>query len=577
MVNRQIRVARGSEPADLVFKHASVVNVFTEQVEVLDVAICQGMIVGLGTYDGLKELDCTGKYLVPGFIDGHIHLESSMMQPAEFARTVLPHGTTTVVTDPHEITNVCGTKGLDYMLTATEGLPLDVYFMLPSCVPSTALDESGAVLEAEDLRPYYKKQRVLGLAEMMNYPGVLNGDPATLAKITEAARHHGILDGHAPGLTGKDLNAYIAAGIQSDHECSNGEEAKERIRRGQWVMVREGTAARNLEALMPMFRHPYSDRTLLVTDDKHPGDLLRLGHIDYILRRAVSLGADPCTAVRMSSLNAARYFKLNRVGAIAPGYIADMVLLEDLEAFHVLATYKAGKLVAEAGKAKDFAEPEISEWLRDSVYHSFHMKKYDKEDFHIFHEEAENKIRVISLIEGEILTEEAIMDYVQGHNGIVLDQDILKLAVMERHHHTGHVGLAYIKGYGLKKGAIASSVAHDSHNLLIVGTNETDMCVAAKCVEEMQGGWAVVADGKVVEKLPLPVAGLMSDLSAHELAERIGKMKAAATTLGVQPGIDPFMTLAFMSLPVIPKIKLTTLGLVDVETQKIVKTGAIIS
>jgi adenine deaminase len=572
MLKKCVQAGSGKQKADLVFKNAGIVNVFTEELEQGDVAVCDGIIVGIGSYEGADEVDCTGKFLVPGLIDGHIHLESSMMQPAEFVRTVLPHGTTALVTDPHEIANVCGREGIDYMYKATRGLPLEVYFTLPSCVPAAPLDESGACLEAEDLRAYYQEKRVVGLAEMMNYVGTTAGDSQILQKI-EDARHFGkVVDGHAPGLTGNDLCAYISAGVHSDHECSTSREAAERIRRGQWIMVREGTAARNLEALMPMFEYPYCERAMLVTDDKHPGDLLENGHIDAIIRKAVRLGADPCKAVKMGSFNAAVYFGLRQMGAVAPGYQADLVLLSDLEEFRVEAVYKKGTLAVREGKALPFAAPSVNQKLSERVYHSFNMKKLEEEDFllSVHKKKKEGHIRVITLQNGQILTGEEILPYTSQQDGVNVRDDIIKLAVLERHHRTGHRGLGYLKGYGLKKGAVASSVAHDSHNLIVAGTNARDMALAANCVREIQGGWALVADGQILAQLPLPVAGLMSDLDAQTLAERIRLMKERAHELGVGRGIDPFMTLAFVSLPVIPALRLTTSGLVDTQTQKIV-------
>ena len=572
MLKKRILAGTGKRKADLVFKNASIVNVFTESLMTGDVAVCQGMIVGIGSYEGVEEIACTGKVIIPGLIDGHIHLESSMMQPAQFAAAVLPHGTTAVITDPHEITNVCGREGIDYMYKATKKLPLDVFFTLPSCVPAAPLDESGACLEAEDLYSYYQQKRIVGLAEVMNYVGTVAGDKGVLQKVADAAAADKVVDGHAPGLTGKELCAYIGAGVQSDHECAGAAEAKERIALGQWIMVREGTAARNLEALMPLFERPWCERAMLVTDDKHPGDLLTNGHIDAIIRKAVSLGADPCIAVKMGTFNAASYFGLKRTGAVAPGYQADLVILSDLATVKVEAVYKKGILTAQGGKALPFQAPKINQKLAASVYHSFNMKMLEKKNF-CFDEKQKKKaekLRAITLQPGQILTEELIYPYLPENDGVDTEHDIVKLAVIERHHRTGHIGLGFLKGYGLKKGAVASSVAHDSHNLIVAGTNEADMCAAANCVREMQGGWALALDGKVIGSLPLPVAGLMSDLEAEELAEQIRCMKEKAFELGAAQNIDPYMTLAFVSLPVIPELRLTTSGLVNTQTQKLI-------
>lgn len=572
MLERQIRVAKGLEDADLVLKHGKIVNVFTEDIQEGDVAVCEGMIVGIGSYRGRKEVDCTGKYIAPGFMDGHIHLESSMMQPAEFARTVLPHGTTAVFTDPHEIANVCGTQGIDYMMRATEGLPLEVYFVLPSCVPAALLDESGACLEAEELKPYYQSKRVVGLAEVMNYVGTVAGDMNVLKKIQEAVSQGKVVDGHAPGLGGKELCAYLTAGVMSDHECATAEEGLERIRQGQWMMIREGTAAKNLEALMPLFERPYCEHAMLVTDDKHPGDLEKLGHIDYIIRKAVSLGADPCIAVKMATYNTARYFGLKHLGAVAPSYQADLVVLSDLKQVQVEQVYKKGLLVADRHNGCAVQEPVVNSKLKESVTHTFRMKRFTVEDFYlpVSRDRQPEKMRVIELHPGQILTGEYITEYSSASNGIDVQQDIIKLAVMERHLCTGHIGLGYVKNYGLKKGAIASSVAHDSHNLIVAGASEQDMYTAAEAVRRMQGGWAIALDGKVLEVLPLPIAGIMSDRPLREVEGQILKMKQIARELGVPEGIDPFMTLAFISLPVIPRLKLTTFGLVDTDSQEIV-------
>ena len=570
MLEKRIRVARGQEIADLVLKNGTIVNVFTGELEKADVAVCEGVIVGVGSYAGIMEVDCTGKYIAPGFIDGHIHLESSMMQPYQFARTVLPHGTTAVITDPHEIANVCGREGIDYMLKSTKDLPLDVFFVLPSCVPAAPLDESGACLEAEDLKPYYLEKRVVGLAEVMNYVGVVGCDSQVLQKIRDAVRKEKIVDGHAPGLTGADLCAYITAGVQSDHECSSAQEAMERARRGQWVMVREGTAAKNLKDLMPLFQSPFNQRAMLVTDDKHPSDLLEKGHIDYIIREAVRMGANPCDAIRMGSLNAANYFGLKNLGAVAPNYQADLVILKDLETIEVEAVYKRGAIVAGRGEAVTFKPAVINTKLKDSVYHSFNMRRLEEDRFILGGPEKEGcKMRVITLTPGQILTTETIETYRSQNDGVCVEKDIIKLAVIERHLRTDHMGLGYVKGYGLKDGAIASSVAHDSHNLIVAGTNAADMCAAANCVRHIQGGWAVARGGEVIASLPLPVAGLMSDLDAESLVKEIRMMKAEAAKLGVDEGVDPFMTLAFVSLPVIPLLRLTTSGLVDAVKQEL--------
>ena len=576
-LTERISAACGRKKAELVLKHAKIVNVFTETIEEGDVAVEDGVIVGIGAYDGVQEIDLEGKYVAPGLIDGHIHLESSMASPEEFARMVVPHGTAVVVTDPHEIANVAGTAGIRYMLEATEGLDLDVYFMMPSCVPSTGLDEAGAVLHAADLEPFYENPRVLGLAEMMNSYGVVAGDEGCVEKL-EVTRNHGkLIDGHAPMLSGKGLNAYVAAGVQSDHECSTFEEAKEKFARGQWIMVRQGTAAKNLEKLMPMFEAPYYQRAMLVTDDKHAGELGRDGHIDSIIRKAVKLGANPVRAVKMGSLNAAEYFGLKGMGAVAPGYQADLVIFEDLKDFQVKQVYRGGKLVAEDGKlVTDRAEKERSQkvWdeeIQSRVFHSFHMKPIEKKDLEL--PKTGSKVRVIDLMDHELTTGERIEEFRETPGlapGVDLEKDIVKIAVFERHHGSGHVGLGFLGNYGLKRGAVATSVGHDSHNLVVAGGCDEDMIAAGNRVLENEGGLAIAVDGKVVGELALTVAGLMSDLPAEEADRKLEEMKAKLGELGIRDGIDGFMTLAFVSLPVIPAIRVNTLGIVDVERQEIV-------
>jgi adenine deaminase len=575
-----IRAARGLEKSDLVLKNGEIINVFTMKLEKADVAICEGKICGIGTYEGLEEVDISGKFVAPGFMDGHIHIESSLMLPAEFSKAVTVHGTTAVMTDPHEIANVCGTLGIDFMMEESEDIPLDIYYLLPSCVPSSPFDEGGAVLEATDLSPYYSNENVLGLAELMDYPGTISADEKILDKIKGA--YGKTIDGHSPGLKGKNLCAYIAAGVMSDHECTSIDEALERISHGMTVMIREGTAAKNLSALIKLFEKPYCDCCILATDDKHPESLINEGHIDHIIRKAVKLGADPITAVKMATYNTARYFGLRKKGAVAPGYDADLVVLSDLNNVNVDMVYKNGILIAEKGEEVFSTNDQYNRHFSDEkaslnyknhkyyeIFNSFNMRMLNEEDFFIKSPDNVNKIRTISLVPGEIATKMKMMEYNQETNGISVESDVLKLAVIERHKDSGHIGLGFIQGYGLKRGAIASSVSHDAHNLIVIGTNEYDMCTAANMVRNMQGGLAV-ADGNFKEILPLPAAGLMSRLSAAELADNMADIRSAAMSLGAAEGIDPFMTLAFVSLPVIPDVRLTTLGLVDVESQLLI-------
>ena len=570
-LSSRIAAARGEAPADLVLKNARVVNVFSNEVETADVAIQDGVIVGVGRYSGREERDLAGKYLCPGFIDGHIHIESSMLCGPAFEQAVLPHGTTAVVTDPHEIANVAGTAGLDFMLETTKGLTLSVYFMLPSCVPATGLDESGAVLGAEQLRPYYREPRVLGLAELMNSYGTVRRDPEILKKIQDCTDAGKQVDGHAPFLSGRDLNAYIAAGVETDHECSVLDEAMEKLRRGQYIMVREGTAARNLEALLGLFREPLCERCMVVTDDRHPGDLQKSGHIDYILRKAIAAGADPLIAIKMATLIPARCFGLKHQGAVAPGYAADLVVLSDLETVAVEQVYKNGRLAAKEGRALAPARLSLDETRFARVLDSFDMAEITPGDLEL--KQTGEHQRVICVTPHELTTTERIVPFRCRPGtapGVDVEQGIVKLAVFERHCRSGHVGLGFLGNYGLKRGAVASSVAHDSHNLIVAGTNDADMVLAGNTVRNNRGGLAFVVDGRVVGELALPVAGLMSPDDAGTVDARLQALKTALRGYGIPEDIDAFMTLAFVSLPVIPSLRLTTRGVVDVEQQKLV-------
>lgn len=557
---RIIAAAAGREPADLVLKNATFVNVFSNELSTMDIAVAEGLIVGMGSYQGRSEVDCTGKIVLPGFLDAHIHLESSLVSPTEFVKAVLPHGTTTVVTDPHEIANVMGTDGIEYMLQATEDLPVDVRFMLPSCVPATPLDESGAILDYRAIDSFYDHPRVQGLAEMMNFVGAINGDEQTVEKIVAAQAHHKKIDGHAPDLQGNDLNAYIAAGVYSDHECHDVKDAIAKLERGQFIMIREGTAARNLEALMPLLTGKYADRCMFCTDDKHPNDLLEKGHIDYIVKKAISLGADPITAVKVACHNAARYFLLNNRGGISPGYLADFVIIDNFQDFNIEQVYKKGVLMVDHGEIQDFPSPEIEPYLVERAHKTFHVAALTAEDF------VEKRPRgIIGMVDGEITTVDA------GYSDrIDVEYDVLKIAVVERHKNTHHIGIGYIQGYGLKSGAVATSISHDSHNIIVVGTNETDMAAAVNRVVELNGGIVVWDGGQPVAEVPLAIAGIMSDEPLVTVNEKLETAKDAAHKLGVNPGIDPFMTLSFMALPVIPSLRITTRGVFDVTTQSYV-------
>lgn len=555
------------------FKNGKVINVFTGEAEKANVLIEDEKIIGVGDYTDSEAdavRDVAGKYICPGFIDGHIHIESTMLLPSEFARVCVPHGTTAVVADPHEIANVCGRSGIEYMLEASENIPLTVYVMLPSCVPASAFDESGARLEAEDLEDFYAHPRVLGLAEVMSYPSVIAGEPKVLQKIHAAQRHGRTVNGHAPLLSGKDLDKYIAAGVGDDHECSSAEEAKERIRKGQRVMIRQGTAARNLEALLPLFEEPWAHRCLLVTDDKHPADLLKDGHIDEIIRQAARAGKDPITGIRMATLWAAEHFGLKGVGAVAPGYTADLLVLDDLNTVSVCSVYRKGILVAQNGCLLSENAPVIRKALDDAVRHSFRLEPLSEKDFYMDCA-GKQSCRVIRLIPHELLTEEEVteLDF-SRRNGIDLDRDILKIAVVERHLNTGHKCVGFISGIGLKSGAIASSVSHDSHNLIIIGTNERDMAIAGNRIRAIGGGYVAVEGGEILAEMPLPIGGVMSDASARVVAWQNEKLRQSAHALGAPQDVEPFMTMAFVSLSVIPHLKITTKGLIDVDRQQLV-------
>ena len=554
---RIIAVAAGREKADLVLKNAKYLNVFSNEFLCGDIAVANGLIAGVGKYDGKTEIDVSGKLVLPGFIDAHIHLESSMVTPAEFAKAVVAHGTTTVITDPHEITNVMGIDGVEYMIQASQNLPIDVHFMMPSCVPATEIDESGAELDCKDIDLYLDNKKVLGLAEMMNYVGVINGDKNVLSKIVTSQAHHKKIDGHAPELSGNDLNAYIAAGVYSDHECSTFENALEKLRKGQFIMIREGTAAHNLKALMPLLTQQYYSRCMFATDDKHPSDLLYGGHIDYIVKQALKNGADPIAALKTATHHAARYFLLNNKGAIASGYLADIVVVDNLEDFNVETVFKRGKLVFD-GEVKDFSAPTVDEKLAEKCFDTFHLDSVTPSSFKV-----DGKLGLIGLVGGELLTRN-----LGTADKIDVENDILKIACIERHKGTNHIGVGYVKGYSLKSGAVATSVAHDSHNIITVGCNDDDIAVAVNAINDSKGGIAVVENGKIKALLELPIAGLMSDEPLTTVNKKLENAKSSAYELGADKSIDPFMTLSFLSLPVIPSLRITTKGVFDAENWK---------
>ncbi len=554
-------------------KNGLVINVFTGEIEKANVLIDGSEIVGVGDYtDDEADVveDVCGKYICPGFIDSHIHIESSFLTPYEFAKVCVPHGTTAVIADCHEIANVCGKDGIEYMLAASKNIPLDMYSVIPSCVPATDFDEAGARLEAEDIEEFYSNPRVIGLGEVMNYVGVIYGDEKVHKKVSSALRHNMAVNGHAPLLSGKDLDKYVSAGIRDDHETNSFEEAAEKIRKGQRIMIRQGTAAKNLESLLPLFDEPWASRCLLAADDKHPADLLTLGHVDDMIRIVARNGKNPIAAIRMATLNAAEYYGFRNLGAIAPSYTADIVVFESLEDIKVCDVYKNGEKVVENGKMMDFEIPSIPPELDKAVRNSFNMKKLCEADFHIS-ETGKKKCRVIKLIPDQLLTEEWITDIdFSVDNGIDISRDILKIAVIERHSNTGHIGLGFIHGISMEFGAIAASVSHDSHNLIVIGTNESDMVLAANRVRALSGGMVTVMNGNVNQQMPLPIAGIMTDVDAQTAADQNEAVRKSVLLLGITDMVAPFMTMAFVSLPVIPHLKLTTNGLIDVDKFELV-------
>jgi adenine deaminase len=562
-LTNQIKIARGDQPASVLIKNCRIVNVFSGEVEAKNVIFENDIIVGIGEdYNQAKEVyDLNGKFILPGFIDGHIHIESSMLSPQEFIRLALSHGTTSVIADPHEIANVLGIKGIEYILDSSEGLPFNLFVMIPSCVPSTNMETSGAEIDNKAVKQLLPNPRILGLAELMNFPGAISGDRKILENIILTHKTNKVVDGHAPGLTGSSLQAYVLAGIGSDHECVLRNEAREKLSSGMRIMIREGSAARNLADLLPIVNPVNARRCFFVTDDKHPEELSKEGHLDHILRKAVAMGLDPITAVQMVTLNPAEYFGLKKLGAIAPGFQADLVAVTDLTNFSVEKVFKDGKLVMDRGKV--ISEYFKSNYKNQSVLKTVKVKPISVKDLQIkaLHE----KVRVIRLVPHQIITESwiTIPKVEKGKVMPDIERDILKIVVVERHYKTGNIGLGLVNGFGLKKGAIASSVAHDSHNIIGVGTNDQDLLKAIKEVIRLQGGLVIAAENKIQGALPLPIAGLMSKEKVEIVGEKLNKMLFKLKVWGSKAA-NPFTTLSFLALPVIPELKITDQGLVDV-------------
>jgi adenine deaminase len=561
---RRIAVARGDEPADLVLSGGRVLSVFTGEFLEADVAIVGQHVAGVGPgYEGTQRLDVSDLILLPGFIDGHMHLETTKLRLDQFARAALPWGTTTVVLDPHEIANVFGIEGVRELLRHADEVPLDAYVMVSSCVPASPFESSGASLTPEDIAELLRTEpRAIGLAEMMDYPAVVAGDEDAVAKVAAAGERH--IDGHAPGLSGRALNAYLAAGVRSDHECTTYEEALEKRRLGMWIMIRQGSAARNLEALLPLVLEHGTTNCLLCTDDREPHDLQEHGHINDVVREAVALGCPPADAVTMATLNAARYHRLHDHGAVAPGYLADIVAVRDLVSFRPERVWKRGRLVADGGRPSPIASSSLPGWMRESM----HVRELVPADFSVV---ADGAVRVIGVDAGTIVTRALVGEPLRRDGKACADpgRDLAKLAVIERHRDTGRIGVGFAQGFGLQAGAMASSHAHDAHNVVVVGMTDEDMAAAANHLRAIGGGQVVVMGGRVVAELPCPIGGLLSDLTFEEVADRARVLEEAAGELGTTLP-SPFMAMSFLALSVIPELKLTDRGLVDVDRFELV-------
>lgn len=575
-LKRRIDVSTKRVSADIVIKNGKIIDVFNLEIISGDVAIVDGFFAGIGEYEGLETIDAAGRYICPAFIDGHVHIESSMVTPAEFSKVLLAHGVTTVITDPHEIGNVSGKDGITFMLEQSEGLPLDVRVMLPSSVPATPFENAGAVLTARDLEPFYKHPRVKGLAEVMDFPAVYNGDEDMLKKVVSANRHHAIIDGHAAGIDANGINVYRSAIITTDHECTTAEEALDRIRRGMYVLIREGSVAKDLKALIKAVTPANARRFLFCTDDKHLDDLVAEGSVDHNVRLAISEGISPLQAIQMATLNAAECYGLHEKGAISPGCKADFLLLDDLTEIAISEVFADGVLVASKGTftGQIAASPSPPEHLMKSV----NIHEIKREELSIKLEDGD-QIHVIEIIPNQLVTKKKILRATVENGEFIssTEEDLLKMAVIERHNQTGNIGLGVVKGLLLKSGAIASTVAHDSHNLVVAGTNDRDMLCAIGAIKEMQGGYVIVRNGEVLASVPLPISGLMADRPFEKVNEEIIRLKKNLKELGFKGDFDPFLTLSFLTLPVIPEIKLTDMGLFDFKAFQHISVKAVSS
>jgi len=566
-LKKRIRVANKEIKADVAIKNGKIVNVFTGEITEGDIAIVDGFIAGIGQYEGEKMIDAHDKVIVPGFIDGHMHIESTMLTPLELSKVLIGHGVTTVMADPHEIANVAGAEGINFMLNASEDLPIDVFIMLPSCVPTTSFENNGARLTAEDLQPFYAHSRVLGLAELMDFSSIVNLKEEMLQKIVNAHVNDRIIDGHAAGLSREELNVYVSAGIYADHECVNVEEAKDRLELGMYLMIREGTVAKELKTLLPVITPINSRRCIMVTDDKLPDDLTYEGSVDHNVRLAIEEGLDPVIAIQMVTINAAEFFGLRRLGAIAPGYQADLLILDDLQSISINQVIKKGKLVAQNGEISKeaFKSNENSKELTRKLP-KINIKELDKNDFEI--PLSSDLCNVIEIVPNSLMTYHRVekVDSNHGKFNPSISKDQLKIAVIERHHATGNIGLGIVKGFGLKNGAIATSVAHDSHNIVAIGTSDEEMLLAVNHLKKINGGIVITSGKEVIASLPLAIGGLMSENGYLEVLKQLHILNQALRVIGANTGFNPFLTLSFLTLPVIPEIKITDMGLFEFKT-----------